>query len=71
MAGELKPRRTLLDAGQMTRVIRRMAVQILEHAGGTEKLMLVGIRTRGVPLAEKLAQNVEGVANVKNKISVK
>ena len=43
----------------MRRVIRRMAVQILELVGGTERLMLVGIRTRGVPLAEKIAAEIE------------
>lgn len=36
-----------------------MAVQILELVGGTERLMLVGIRTRGVPLAEKIAAEIE------------
>ena len=59
LTAELKPRRKLLDAGQMRRVIQRMAVQILELAGGTERLMLVGIRTRGVPLAEKIAAEIE------------
>ena len=43
----------------MRRVIRRMAGQVLEVAGGTERLMLVGIRTRGVPLAEKIAAEIE------------
>ena len=48
--------RTILDADQMRRVIRRMAGEVVERNGGVEGLMLVGIRTRGVPLAEGLAR---------------
>lgn len=49
----------MLDAEQMRRVIRRMADQIAEGNRGVEELMLVGIRTRGVPLAEALAAEIE------------
>ena len=43
-----------LDGQQMSRVIRRMAGEILEKNGGASDLLLAGIRTRGVPLAERL-----------------
>lgn len=46
---------SLLDAQQMKRVIRRMAGEIVDHNGGPADLLLVGIRTRGVPLAQRLA----------------
>ncbi|HVS15533.1 MAG TPA: bifunctional pyr operon transcriptional regulator/uracil phosphoribosyltransferase PyrR [Thermoanaerobaculia bacterium] len=55
----------LLDAEQMARVMRRMAGEIVERNGGIADLMLVGIRTRGVPIAEKLAEHIaamEGAA---------
>lgn len=48
----------------MRRVIRRMAGEVIERNDGAEGLMLVGIRTRGVPLAEMLAaqiQQMEGI----------
>jgi pyrimidine operon attenuation protein / uracil phosphoribosyltransferase len=48
----------LLDSEQMARVMRRMAGEILERNGGIADLMLVGIRTRGVPIAEKLAEHI-------------
>ena len=51
-------RRTILDAEQMRRVIRRMAGEIVERNGGTADLLFVGIRTRGVPLAEALASQI-------------
>ncbi len=49
----------------MRRVIRRMAGEIVERNGGVEGLMLVGIRTRGVPLAERLAAEIERTEEVK------
>jgi pyrimidine operon attenuation protein / uracil phosphoribosyltransferase len=53
------PKTILLDAQQMARVIRRMAGEIVERNRGVKDLLLVGIRTRGVPLAEALAAEIE------------
>jgi pyrimidine operon attenuation protein/uracil phosphoribosyltransferase len=39
----------------MRRAIRRIAHEVVEQAGGTGGLALVGVRTRGVPLARRLA----------------
>ena len=49
----------------MKRVIRRMAGEIVEQHQGVADLMLVGIRTRGVPLAEALASEIERMEGVK------
>jgi pyrimidine operon attenuation protein/uracil phosphoribosyltransferase len=51
--------RKILDASQIERVVRRMAGEIVEKNQGTRDVMLVGIRTRGVPLAEGLAAEIE------------
>jgi pyrimidine operon attenuation protein/uracil phosphoribosyltransferase len=54
----------LLDARQMRRVLRRMAGEIIERNRDLRELVLVGIRTRGVPMAELFAaeiQRLEGV----------
>jgi pyrimidine operon attenuation protein/uracil phosphoribosyltransferase len=59
VASTLTPKTILLDAEQMARVIRRMAGEIVERNRGVSKLLLVGIRTRGVPLAEALAAEIE------------
>jgi pyrimidine operon attenuation protein/uracil phosphoribosyltransferase len=40
-------------------MIRRMAGELVELNRGVDGLLLVGIRTRGVPLAEKLAAEIE------------
>lgn len=60
-AVNLVPKRTILDAKEMGRIIRRMAVELVERHGGVENLLLVGIRTRGVPLAERLAGEIEAL----------
>ena len=44
----------------MSEAISRMAAEIVGNNGGVSDLMLVGIRTRGVPLAELLAAEIEG-----------
>jgi len=59
MSDALHHRRTILDRDQMRRVIRRMAGELVERNRGVERLMLAGIRTRGVPLAEALRDAIE------------
>jgi pyrimidine operon attenuation protein / uracil phosphoribosyltransferase len=48
-------RRVVLDADQISRAVARMAHQILEANRGATGLVLVGIPTRGVTLAHRLA----------------
>ncbi len=57
-------RRLVLDADQISRACARMAHQILEGNRGASGLVLLGIPTRGVVLAERLAKamaDVEGI----------
>jgi pyrimidine operon attenuation protein/uracil phosphoribosyltransferase len=58
LAENLVEKAQILDREQMRRVVRRMAGEIVERNRGGGKLMLVGIRTRGVPLAEALAEEI-------------
>jgi pyrimidine operon attenuation protein/uracil phosphoribosyltransferase len=50
--------------------MRRMAGEILELNGGTDRLILIGIRTRGVPLAEAIASEIETMEGVKVPVGV-
>lgn len=53
----------ILDANGIRRSLTRIAHEILEKNKGVENLILVGIRRRGVPLAERLSrliQEIEG-----------
>ena len=55
----------IMDAPQLRRTITRMAHEIIERNRGVENVVLVGVRTRGKPLAEMLAQailRVEGAS---------
>ena len=55
---ESKPK-SLLTAREMEKEIARVAREIV--ADGTENVALVGIRTRGVPLAEWLGEKIESI----------
>jgi len=61
---------TILDAAEMARVLRRIAGQILEAHGGAHGLMIVGIRTRGVPMAETLCEEIERLEGVRPPLGI-
>ena len=51
----------VMDADRIGRTLTRIAHEILERNRGIEDLALIGIRTRGVPLARRLAQIIRDV----------
>jgi pyrimidine operon attenuation protein/uracil phosphoribosyltransferase len=56
--------RAVIGAEDLGRSLRRMAHELLERADGPERLVLLGIRSRGVPLAQRLGramQRIEGL----------
>lgn len=53
----------IMDDGAVRRTVTRMAAEIVENDG--EDVMLVGIHTRGVPLADRLAAELEGISGKK------
>ena len=50
--------RAVLDAGEIRRALTRIAHEVLERNKGASDLVLLGIPTRGVPLAERLARRL-------------
>ena len=58
------PGRQVMDADEMRRALTRMHHEILERNHGAEGLLLAGIRTRGVPIAERLAEHIQGSEGV-------
>jgi pyrimidine operon attenuation protein/uracil phosphoribosyltransferase len=50
----------VLDTRGIARALERMAAELVEHVGDEELLYLVGIQTRGVPLATRVAKLVAG-----------
>jgi pyrimidine operon attenuation protein / uracil phosphoribosyltransferase len=61
MADEFKlvEKSRIMDATRMKRALSRLASEIVEANHGADDLYLVGIRRRGVPLAERLADLIE------------
>ncbi len=53
------PKAMLMDENQMNRALSRIAHEIIEKNKGVENVALVGIRRRGVPLAQRLAAKLK------------
>ena len=58
------PGRRIMDSDEIRRAVTRMFHEILERNHGADGLLLAGIRTRGVPLAERLAEQIRQAENV-------
>jgi pyrimidine operon attenuation protein/uracil phosphoribosyltransferase len=58
-------KKVIMDADGMRRALVRIAHEIVEKNKGTDNLVLVGIRSRGVPLAERIAQEIDEIEKVK------
>lgn len=54
----------LMDAKAIERALTRIAHEIIEKNKGTQGLVLVGIRRRGVPIALRLAEMIEQIEGV-------
>ena len=57
----MKKKKEIMDSEAINRAISRIAHEILEKNKGTKDLVLIGIRTRGVPLAERIAKEIEAI----------
>jgi pyrimidine operon attenuation protein / uracil phosphoribosyltransferase len=49
----------LMDAEGVRRALTRIAHEILEHNGGAQDLLLLGVRTRGGPLAHRISALIQ------------
>jgi pyrimidine operon attenuation protein/uracil phosphoribosyltransferase len=52
----------VMDADRISRALTRIAHEVLERNRGVEELALVGIRTRGVPIARRLAHSLREIS---------
>ena len=58
-------KKRILDGARMGRAIRRMAIEIVERNRGTQELYIIGIRSRGVPIAERIVRHIEDTEKVR------
>ena len=54
----IREKAQIMTATEIERTLIRLAHEIVERNGGTKNLALIGIRRRGVPLAERLAKSI-------------
>jgi pyrimidine operon attenuation protein/uracil phosphoribosyltransferase len=57
--GFLMPEKILLTSREIERALARIAHEIVEKNKGAEGVVFVGMRTRGVPLAKRIAEIIE------------
>jgi pyrimidine operon attenuation protein/uracil phosphoribosyltransferase len=61
---DLVEKSRIMDSAAMSRALRRLATEIVEKNHGAENLYLVGIRRRGVPLAERIRDKIEKLEGI-------
>ncbi len=54
-----------MSASEIDRTLVRLAHEVLERTADLDKLVFVGVRRRGVPLAQRLAQKIENLEDRK------
>lgn len=57
----LRQKAQLMSASEIERTLVRLAHEIIEKNNGTDKLVLIGIKRRGVPIANRLAKIIERI----------
>ncbi len=60
----------LMDSEAIRRALTRISHEIVEKNKGVENIVLVGIRTRGVPIAERLADNITKIEGLRPPVGV-
>lgn len=66
----LREKNVIMDEMAMKRAITRIAHEVIEKNKGTEDLAIVGIRRRGGPLAQRLAERIEEIEGVKIPVGI-
>lgn len=59
----MKFKAQIMNEEDINRVLVRISHEIIEKNHGAENLCLVGIKTRGIPLAYRIAQNIKTISN--------
>lgn len=65
-----REKQVLLEQADIAKAVRRMAHEIVEKCAGSKDLVLIGIRSRGVHLARRLARTIEEIGKVAPPVAV-
>ncbi|WP_087973542.1 bifunctional pyr operon transcriptional regulator/uracil phosphoribosyltransferase PyrR [Oceanobacillus rekensis] len=60
----MKKKTEILDTAAINRALTRMAHEILEKNKGGEDLVLIGVKTRGVPLAKRIQDKIKQIESI-------
>ncbi|HEY1947087.1 MAG TPA: bifunctional pyr operon transcriptional regulator/uracil phosphoribosyltransferase PyrR [Bryobacteraceae bacterium] len=60
----VREKKQLMSASEIDRTLVRLAHEILEKTGDLSKLAFIGIKRRGVPLAQRLAAKIASLENI-------
>src|SRR5579862_787517 len=63
-------KRQLMSASEIDRTLVRLAHEILERTADLDRLAFLGIRRRGVPLAQRLARKIEALEQRKIPVGI-
>lgn len=55
---------TLMDAAAVSRALARIAHEVVERNKGLDRIVVVGIKTRGVPLANRLVKELRSIEGI-------
>lgn len=63
-------KRQILSSEEIGRTLNRLAHEVVEKSGGTKDLALIGVRRRGVPLAERLARIIQSFSHAEIPVGI-
>lgn len=61
--GNIVKKNVIMDGAAIRRALVRIAHEIIEKNKGVEDVVIIGIRTRGVPLAQRIAAEIGAIEN--------
>jgi pyrimidine operon attenuation protein/uracil phosphoribosyltransferase len=67
---EVRDKNTIMDEMAVNRALTRIAHEIIERNKGVDNVVLIGIRRRGGPLADRLAERIEAIEGVKVPVGI-
>ena len=63
-------KKIIMNEADVKRTLARISHEIIEHNKANKNIVLVGMRTRGVPLANRLASNIESFEGIKIPVGI-
>ncbi|HEY7209019.1 MAG TPA: bifunctional pyr operon transcriptional regulator/uracil phosphoribosyltransferase PyrR [Bryobacteraceae bacterium] len=66
----VREKRQLMSASEIDRTLVRLAHEVLERTNDVHQLAFIGVKRRGVPLAERLAAKIEGIESLRIPVGI-